>query len=168
MVRAGLWIPRKMRAPRIQQPRYRRACVGELIQIDGCDHRWFEERGPACMLLVYSDDATSQIMELLLVKTPTITLTGKKEPRLNGIALPCSTYDRLSEIDQGAVVDNKRLSRALEFTQLVQENGMIPTPGPCLPVMVLNAGAQRLPVMPHWSWRRIKSVRLKSSWFFEG
>jgi hypothetical protein len=80
MVRAGLWIPRKMRAPRIQQPRYRRACVGELIQIDGCDHRWFEERGPACMLLVYSDDATSQIMELLLVKTPTITLTGKKNP----------------------------------------------------------------------------------------
>lgn len=39
MVRAGLWIPRKMLAPRIQQPRYRRACVGELIQIDGCDHR---------------------------------------------------------------------------------------------------------------------------------
>lgn len=31
MVRGGLWIPRKMRAPRIQQPRYRRACVGELI-----------------------------------------------------------------------------------------------------------------------------------------
>jgi len=29
MVRAGLWIPRKMRAPRIQQPRYRRACVVE-------------------------------------------------------------------------------------------------------------------------------------------
>ena len=39
MVRAGLWIPRKMRAPRIQQPRYRRACVAELIQVDGCDHR---------------------------------------------------------------------------------------------------------------------------------
>jgi len=34
---AGLWIPRKLRPPKIQQPRTRRACVGELIQIDGCE-----------------------------------------------------------------------------------------------------------------------------------
>lgn len=39
MVKAGLWIPRKQRALKIQQPRYRRACCGELIQIDGCDHQ---------------------------------------------------------------------------------------------------------------------------------
>ncbi|MXR94050.1 ISNCY family transposase, partial [Klebsiella pneumoniae] len=30
------------------------------------------------------------------------------------------TYDRLSEIDQGAIVDNKRLGRTLEFISLVQ------------------------------------------------
>lgn len=42
MVKAGVWIPRKQRAPKIQQPRYRRACCGELIQIDGYDHHWFE------------------------------------------------------------------------------------------------------------------------------
>ncbi len=36
MVKAGLWIPRKQRAPKIQQPRYRRASCGELMQIDGC------------------------------------------------------------------------------------------------------------------------------------
>ena len=40
----------------------RRACLGELIQIDGCDHRWFEERAPACTALVYVDDATSRLM----------------------------------------------------------------------------------------------------------
>ncbi|MFK9872981.1 hypothetical protein ACJEQE_31685, partial [Klebsiella pneumoniae] len=44
---------------------------------------------------------------------------GKKELRLNGVVLPYSTYDRLSEIDQGAVVDNKRLGRTLEFIGLV-------------------------------------------------
>jgi hypothetical protein len=33
---------------------------------------------------------------------------GRKELRLNGTLLPYSTYDRLSEIDQGAIVDNKR------------------------------------------------------------
>ncbi len=36
---------------------------------------------------------------------------GRKELRLNGTLLPYSTYDRLSEIDQGAIVDNKRLGR---------------------------------------------------------
>lgn len=61
---AGLWIPRKQRAARIYQPRNRRNCAGELIQIDGSDHAWFEERGPFCTLLVYIDDATSQLMYL--------------------------------------------------------------------------------------------------------
>ncbi len=69
MVRAGLWVPRKQRAARIPQPRYRRPCTGELIQIDGCDHDWFEGRGPACTALVYVDDATSKLMELLFVKS---------------------------------------------------------------------------------------------------
>jgi transposase len=61
-VDAGLWVPRKLRAPKIQQPRSRRACVGELIQIDGCEHRWFEDRAPACTALVFVDDATSRLM----------------------------------------------------------------------------------------------------------
>jgi transposase len=61
-VDAGLWIPRRLRPPKIQQPRSRRACVGELIQIDGCEHRWFEDRAPACTALVFVDDATSRLM----------------------------------------------------------------------------------------------------------
>lgn len=67
MIHAGLWVPRKLRAPKIQQPRYRRACTGELIQIDGCDHHWFEDRARPCTLLVYVDDATSRPMHLRFV-----------------------------------------------------------------------------------------------------
>jgi hypothetical protein len=69
MTRDGLWIPRKLRPPRVHQPRPRRACTGELIQIDGSEHRWFEDRGPACTLLVYVDDATSRLMQLLFVSS---------------------------------------------------------------------------------------------------
>jgi len=69
MTQAGLWIPRKLRQPRVHQPRPRRACTGELIQIDGCEHRWFEDRGPACTLLVYVDDATSRLVQLLFVSS---------------------------------------------------------------------------------------------------
>jgi hypothetical protein len=67
MVAGGLWLPRRLRTPKIQQPRSRRACLGELVQIDGCDHRWFEDRAPACTALVYVDDATSRLMVVLFV-----------------------------------------------------------------------------------------------------
>lgn len=66
MRRAGIWLPRAERK-RIQQPRHRREHVGELIQIDGSDHRWFEDRAAPCTLLVFIDDATSRLMELRFV-----------------------------------------------------------------------------------------------------
>ena len=69
MTQAGLWIPRKLRPPRVHQPRPRRTCTGELIQIDGSEHRWFEDRGPTCTLLVYVDDVTSRLMQLLFVSS---------------------------------------------------------------------------------------------------
>ncbi len=64
MIDDGLWMTRAERKKRVQQPRHRRDCYGELIQIDGCDHPWFEDRGPRAVLLVYVDDATGMLMEL--------------------------------------------------------------------------------------------------------
>ena len=62
MTEDGLWVPHARRRDRVYQPRRRRDCVGELIQIDGCDHDWFEGRAQGCVLLVYVDDATSRLM----------------------------------------------------------------------------------------------------------
>lgn len=67
MIDAGLWVPRSRRLRRAHQPRHRRSCLGELVQIDGCEHAWFEDRAPTCTLLVYVDDATSRLMELRFV-----------------------------------------------------------------------------------------------------
>ena len=67
MSEAGLWVPRKARRGRVHQPRHRRDCLGELVQIDGCEHPWFEDRGPPCTLLVFVDDATSRLMHLRFV-----------------------------------------------------------------------------------------------------
>jgi transposase len=69
MYDAGLWVPRAQRPPKVYQPRNRRACLGELIQIDGSDHRWFEDRAPACTLLVFIDDATGRLMALHFTAT---------------------------------------------------------------------------------------------------
>ncbi len=67
MIAEELWKPRKVKRKAIHQMRPRRACLGELVQIDGSPHAWFEGRGPACTLLVYIDDATGKLMELLFV-----------------------------------------------------------------------------------------------------
>jgi hypothetical protein len=69
MIGDGVWLPRDRRLPRPHPPRARRPCLGELVQIDGCDHEWFEDRAPRCVLLVYVDDATSRLMLLRFVQS---------------------------------------------------------------------------------------------------
>ena len=71
MIAEGIWKPKRAKQPSAHQMRERRACFGELVQIDGSDHAWFEERAPKCTLLVYIDDATGQLLELLFVPTET-------------------------------------------------------------------------------------------------
>ncbi len=67
MIEDGIWVRRRDRIKRVHQPRHRRDCLGELIQVDGCEHWWFEDRGPQCTLLVFVDDATSRLMHLSFV-----------------------------------------------------------------------------------------------------
>jgi len=69
LTEAGIWLTRAARALRAHQPRHRRQCLGELVQIDGCDHEWFEQRADRCTALVYVDDATGRLMELRFVKS---------------------------------------------------------------------------------------------------
>ncbi len=195
--RAGLWIPRKLRPPRVHQPRPRRACTGELIQIDGCEHRWFELQDRLVKELrlrgINTLEAANAFAEEFMAdynrrfaKPPrhdfdvhrplenienleatftwreqrkvskSLTLQydkklylledneenrrfqgkyidvwqypdGTIELRAMGSSLPFITYDRL----QDAIVDNKRLGRALEMIKLVQDNLTTPARRPC-------------------------------------
>ena len=68
MLAEGIWQDRRQRLKPVHQPRHRRDCVGELIQIDGSEHWWFEDRSPQCTLLVFIDDATSRLMHLHFVE----------------------------------------------------------------------------------------------------
>jgi hypothetical protein len=71
MIEDGIWLRRRDRLAQVQQPRNRRDCLGELMQIDGSEHWWFEDRGRQCTLLVYIDDATSRLMLLRFVTSET-------------------------------------------------------------------------------------------------
>lgn len=57
MLRAGLWDRRRKRKQH-RRRRERRKHFGELVQLDGSPHAWFEERGAGCCLVDMVDDAT--------------------------------------------------------------------------------------------------------------
>jgi transposase len=64
MISENIWKTKRRKKARIHQMRERRSCFGELIQIDGSPHDWFEGRGEKCCLLVFIDDATSKLVNL--------------------------------------------------------------------------------------------------------
>jgi transposase len=70
LIQAGRWKVAARRRP-IHRPRSRRPRFGELIQIDGSPHDWFEGRAPRCTMIVFIDDATSKVVYARLVPTET-------------------------------------------------------------------------------------------------
>ena len=64
MTERGIWRAKARRGANAHPMRERRSKRGELIQIDGSPHVWFEDRGPKCTLIVFIDDATSELMGL--------------------------------------------------------------------------------------------------------
>lgn len=71
MISAGFWKPRQGAKACTHPLRERRARRGEMIQIDGSPHDWFEGRSNSCTLLVFIDDATGQLMQLRFVPQET-------------------------------------------------------------------------------------------------
>jgi transposase len=69
MIQNGLWCPNEVRKVKIYRLRPRRSKKGELVQLDGSEHDWFEGRGSRCTLLVFIDDATSETLHLKFVKS---------------------------------------------------------------------------------------------------
>ncbi len=62
MAQDGLWRAKPCKVARAHPPRERRPCRGELVQIDGSHHDWFEGRAPKCCLIAFIDDATGQVL----------------------------------------------------------------------------------------------------------
>lgn len=57
LIRAGCHTPKPSRRKH-RLYRKRKSRFGEMVQLDGSDHEWFEQRGPRCFLMVMVDDAT--------------------------------------------------------------------------------------------------------------
>jgi transposase len=72
MIGAGLWQPRA-RQVKHRRWRQRRACVGELVQVDTSIHDWFEGRGPQVVLISLIDDATGRVFRRFYPTDSTVT-----------------------------------------------------------------------------------------------
>jgi len=77
MIEEGLWKARKARKIVAHQLRERRACFGELVQMDGSPHDWFEGRAEVCVLLVFIDDATGKLVQLRFVDSESFFSYGE-------------------------------------------------------------------------------------------
>src|ERR1700722_5737311 len=72
MIKAGFLQPKKQRTNH-RKRRDRRPMLGMMIQLDGSPHDWFEGRAEKCTLLVFIDDATSQILWLQFADAESVT-----------------------------------------------------------------------------------------------
>lgn len=60
LLKEGLWTKKRKRSSH-RKWRERRKYYGELVQLDGSHHDWFEDRNKKCCLIGFIDDATSKI-----------------------------------------------------------------------------------------------------------
>lgn len=92
MIKEGLWKDKKRKKARVHQLRKRRACFGELAQLDGSPHAWFEDRGPPCNLNIDIDDATGKIVLLFSKAETTQSYFQLLEKRIETFGLPAAFY----------------------------------------------------------------------------
>jgi len=116
MIEDGLHTVRRKRRAAFHQLRERRPCFGELIQIDGSHHRWFEERGGICALIAFIDDASGRIlfMRFYPAETSEAYMDGMRH-YLNKYGRPVSFY---SDKDSVFRINREEVKLALGLTQV--------------------------------------------------
>lgn len=117
MIAVGLWTPKQEKQTRIYQRRERRANEGELLQLDGSDHKWFEDRAPRCTLLVSIDDATGKIMARFEEEETTTGYFRLMQEYFEKYGIPEALYtDRYSvfKVNQGEAHRLTQFGRAMK------------------------------------------------------
>ncbi len=104
MIGEGLWKSKNRKKAHVHQLRERRSCYGELIQLDGSPHAWFEDRGGKCNLNVMIDDATGDIRCMFSVVETTQDYLELLEEYILIYGIPVALY-----VDQHSIfrINNK-------------------------------------------------------------
>ena len=129
MLGEGLYLV-KLHKPKHRKWRERRPCVGMLVQLDGSEHAWLEERGPKCALLIFIDDATSRILYgrfITVEDTANLMTCAKAYLELNG--RPVAFYvdkDSIYKVNKQATVEEELRDETplSQFTRAMGELGI--------------------------------------------
>jgi len=126
MIQDGTWKPRKHKTKH-RAWRERRVCVGMLVQLDGSDHAWLEDRGPKFVLIVYIDDATSRILYAEFVHVEdTLTLMRTTKAYLLRYGRPIAYYvdkDSIYKINRQTTIEEelRDVDPITQFTRAMEE-----------------------------------------------
>jgi transposase len=91
LIQEGEWKKhRKRKAHR--QWRERKDHFGEMLQMDGSHHDWFEGRGPRCVLMAYIDDATGRVYARFYDYEGTIPAMDSFKKYIAKYGIPLSVY----------------------------------------------------------------------------
>jgi Homeodomain-like domain len=125
MIADGLWQARPLKRSPLHLMRERRSCFGELVQIDGSPHDWFEGRAPRCTLLVFVDDATGRLMQLLFVKAEsTFSYFAAVRGYLLAHGLPVAFYSDKLGVFRVNIREARRGTGLTQFGRAMRELGI--------------------------------------------
>lgn len=116
---ASLWSGARKKRPH-RKRRERRNAIGSLIQFDGSDHAWFEERGSACCLLVAVDDASNRIFARFAPEEDTAHVLSFWHQYAEHLGIPAQAYT-----DFGSVYhDNNGKQRLTQYGRAMTALGV--------------------------------------------
>lgn len=123
MTKAGLWLPKQKKATH-REWRERKSCLGELVQLDGSPHKWFEDRAPSCTLLAFIDDATGKVLHLEFVyEEATVPVMQATKAYLEEHGRPLGFY-----VDRGKVfkvnLNNPDDDKITQYRRALDELGI--------------------------------------------
>ena len=125
MIEHGLWSNRKSKSKKTYRLRQRKAQRGELIQVDGSEHDWFEGRGPRCSLLVYIDDATNETFAKFAKSENTWDYLNTTREYIEKYGRPCAFYSDKHSVfrvnQEGALSGDGRT----QYGRAMEEMGIV-------------------------------------------
>src|SRR3989338_639173 len=137
MMTANLWEDRKRKAVH-REWRERKDCFGEMVQMDGSDHDWFEGRRDKCVLLASIDDATNRIFLRFTEHEDTRNLMQFSRLYMNKFGKPGSIYvdkDSIYVTNRQPNLEEELQGRKYALTQFTSAMELD------LGVKVINAGS---------------------------
>ena len=137
MIKLDLWKEKKRRATH-REWRERKDCFGEMAQMDGSGHDWFEGRRSKCVLLASIDDATSRIFLRFTEHEDTRNLMQFSRTYLKKFGRPLSFYvdkDSIYKTNRQPSLEEELQGKKYALTQFTRAMEVD------LDVKVINAGS---------------------------